>query len=76
MPRLHFGDLVSCECHVNGEDLRGKLFNIIGIKRIGELAEYGGVWSIMDIKTDKIYHQVLGNYLSVWGVVSPSCPPN
>jgi hypothetical protein len=45
----------------------------VGIKRIGDLAEYGGIWSIRDIKTDITYPQVLGNYLSVWGIVSPSC---
>jgi len=73
MNRLHFGDLVSCDSHVNGEDLRGKLFIIVGIKRVGEMIDYGGVWSISDIKTDIIYPQVLGNYLSVWGIVNPSC---
>jgi len=72
MPRLHIGDLVSCDCHVNGEDMHGKLFTIVGIKRLGDFGEYGGVWSIRDIKTEIVYPQVLGNFLSVWGVVSPA----
>jgi hypothetical protein len=73
MSRLHFGDIVSCECHLNGEDLRGRLFIIIGIKRVGEMTEYGGIWSLLDIQTNIIYPQVIGDYLSVWGIVSPSC---